>query len=118
MDPAGSGQARERHTRLRRPARDGRPQEPIARDAERSRQGPRRAGDGPAGSEKGERAWLLRSLTSRMIRAHSFHFSYEDQAAVPSGDRSAPVTLVDFTDYQCPFCSRHARETMPAILDE
>ena len=34
------------------------------------------------------------------------------------GDQNAKVTLVEFTDYQCPFCSRHFRETMPKIVDE
>ena len=31
------------------------------------------------------------------------------------GDKNAKVTLVDFTDYQCPFCARHVRETWPQI---
>jgi protein-disulfide isomerase len=34
------------------------------------------------------------------------------------GDNNAKLTLVEFTDYQCPFCSRHYRETMPKIVDE
>jgi protein-disulfide isomerase len=38
-------------------------------------------------------------------------------AGRPSRGRStAPVTIVEFTDYQCPFCRRHVRTTMPAIL--
>jgi protein-disulfide isomerase len=31
------------------------------------------------------------------------------------GSESAPVTVIEFTDYQCPFCARHASTTMLAI---
>jgi protein-disulfide isomerase len=31
------------------------------------------------------------------------------------GDRNARLVLVEFTDYQCPFCARHARDTFPLI---
>jgi protein-disulfide isomerase len=31
------------------------------------------------------------------------------------GKLSAPVTIVEFGDFQCPFCDRFAKETMPEI---
>jgi len=34
------------------------------------------------------------------------------------GDPNAPLTLVEFSDYQCPFCARHFRETLPQITAE
>lgn len=31
------------------------------------------------------------------------------------GDPDAPITLVEFTDYQCPFCNRFFKTTFPAL---
>jgi protein-disulfide isomerase len=31
------------------------------------------------------------------------------------GDKDAKLTIVDFSDYQCPFCGRFYRETLPQI---
>lgn len=34
------------------------------------------------------------------------------------GPEDAAVTVVEFTDYECPFCRRHFQETMPGIQAE
>ncbi len=34
------------------------------------------------------------------------------------GDRTATLTLIEFSDYQCPFCARHFRETLPQLENE
>lgn len=32
------------------------------------------------------------------------------------GDKNAPVTIVEFSDYECPFCKRHFDETLPQLM--
>jgi protein-disulfide isomerase len=41
-----------------------------------------------------------------------------DDAAGVKGDPAAPVTIVEYTDYQCPYCARHATSTLPLVLVE
>ncbi len=31
------------------------------------------------------------------------------------GNKDAPVSMIEITDYQCPYCGRHAQQTMPQI---
>ncbi len=33
------------------------------------------------------------------------------------GDPNAPITIVEYTDYQCPFCSRHFAQTFPLLKE-
>ncbi len=54
---------------------------------------------------------LLKALTTRKARPPQPPFKPLDIAIDGSpvlGSADAPVTIVVFTDYQCPFCRRHA----------
>jgi protein-disulfide isomerase len=33
-----------------------------------------------------------------------------------NGDENAPVTIIEFSDYECPFCARFAQQTLPSII--
>ena len=34
------------------------------------------------------------------------------------GEVNATLTLMEFSDYQCPFCARHNRDVMPTLISE
>ena len=38
--------------------------------------------------------------------------------AVVMGDAKARVAIIEFSDYQCPFCRRHYLNTMPKLIEE
>ncbi len=43
-------------------------------------------------------------------------FTIETDGHPSTGPADAPVTIVEFTDYECPFCGQHARQVLPALL--
>jgi protein-disulfide isomerase len=34
------------------------------------------------------------------------------------GDKDAPVTMIEYADYQCPFCRDYALNTMPVLIND
>jgi protein-disulfide isomerase len=59
-------------------------------------------------SARGEERPPIRDINTTLSVAGAFS----------KGDTQATLTLVEFTDYQCPFCGRHVRETLPKLEQE
>lgn len=62
---------------------------------------------------------FLRAATGGRFGAPSLEGSSVDIAGAPAnGPTTAPVTLVEISDYHCQFCRRHVQQTQPQIYSE
>jgi len=52
---------------------------------------------------------------SPQSRTQPYQISIDDDPV--KGDPNAPVTIIEFSDFQCPFCSRFSSQTLP-LLEE
>ena len=62
---------------------------------------------------------FLRQVTGGRFGAPSLVNSSFDLSGAPSnGQDSAPLTIVEISDYHCPFCRRHVQQTQPKLYEE
>jgi protein-disulfide isomerase len=57
---------------------------------------------------------LLRRLSGAPADPEDLFFRVDGRPA--KGRAAAPITIIEFSDYQCPFCARYTRETLPQVL--
>jgi protein-disulfide isomerase len=84
----------------------------------------------PVGAESPEIEALKKEVDALRLELEEIKTLLRERVGVPmrgvvlgtedspfKGAPDARVTVVEFSDYQCPFCGRHMRETLPQIDD-
>lgn len=71
-----------------------------------------------ADSRDAEREELQRLLAEMRSPVRSVEASFELRDQPTLGSDIAPLVLIEFGEFQCPFCRRHIETVMPAVVRE
>lgn len=66
--------------------------------------------------EAGIESYIQKQKTGNGAKVERIKVSVDDDAV--KGIKNAPVTIVEFSDYECPFCARFYQNTWPKIVSE
>lgn len=56
--------------------------------------------------------------TPDLVEVDAPQIDIEVGDAPVKGDPDAPITIVEFSDYQCPYCGAYSKETYPVVVEE
>ncbi len=66
--------------------------------------------------ESGIDRYIERQKNNKKKKKERFNVSEDDDAVI--GVKNAPVTIIEFADYECPFCARFYKNTLPQLISD